>query len=87
VIAALLYPLLFICVLTIANSEWVMVKLYRREGLRVVGDNYWMLLRWMWIFITVLLTIALVWLLKRLTAAPRIAERSFKIRGRLAAAR
>ncbi len=86
VIAALFYPTVLIWVVTLMNSEWGMVTLYRREGVRVVDHEYWMLLRSMWIFCAVLLTLVLIGLLQRFTRSPRMARRSAPVQKRLVAA-
>ena len=86
VIAALLYPMVLIWVVTLMNSEWGMVTLYRREGVRVVDHEYWMLLRSMWIFCAVLLTLVLIGLLQRFTRSPRMARRSAPVQKRFVAA-
>src|SRR5580704_248258 len=86
VIAALFYPVVLIWVVTLMNSEWGMVTLYRRQGIRVVDHEYWMLLRTMWIFCAVLLTLVLVGLLQRFTRSPHMARRSVPVQRTLVAA-
>jgi uncharacterized BrkB/YihY/UPF0761 family membrane protein len=86
VIAALLYPVVLIWVVTLMNSEWGMVTLYRRQGVRVVDHEYWMLLRSMWIVCAVLLTLVLIGLFRRFTRSRHMARRSAPVQRSLVAA-
>ncbi len=60
VIAALLYPAIMIWIVTLMNSEWGMVTLYRRDGLRIVNDEYWTIMHGIWIIAASGLSLVLV---------------------------
>jgi hypothetical protein len=86
VIAALLYPAILIWIITLTSSEWGMVTLYRRDGIRTVNHEYWTMLHAMWIVGASVLSIATIATLMKFSSPKIGTPRSFRVERRLIAA-
>jgi hypothetical protein len=86
VIAALFYPAILIWLVTLATSEWGMVTLYRRDGIRIVSHEYWTIMHSMWVVAASGLSILLIAVLMRFSSVKTRSVRSFRFERRLVAA-